>query len=122
MSALRDFEIEAIDLMCRDTLTPDQIQFLVRLESAESYEYTGCGYFLTVAHPALPNLTCTLSSPPVQGLSGEISAGFVVFLSPYKLTLECHTWGAVDVPENFRELDVKIKSPPTNYVDLAHET
>jgi len=46
----------------------------------------------------------------------------VVFLGEGALTLECHTWGAVDVPGDFRELNVSVSTPPTNFVDLRSAT
>jgi hypothetical protein len=40
-----------------------------------------------------------------------------VFLGNGKLTLECHTWGAVDVPADFRDRDVLISTPPITMVN-----
>jgi hypothetical protein len=108
--------------MAEGSLTEDQLRAVFSAESLSSYEYTGSGYFLSVKHASLPEAERTLSEPAVVGNAGEIQAGFVVFLGEGRLTLECHTWGAVDVPANFRELDVSVSTPPVNFVDLRRAT
>lgn len=117
MNALRPFEVQAIRLMTEGFLTVDQLRSVVSAQSLSSYEYTGCGYFLSVSHPSLPQANQTLSEPAVVGNAGDIQAGFVVFLGDGKLTLECHTWGAVDVPADFRDRHVVVSTPLTNVVD-----
>ncbi len=75
------------------------------------YEYTGSGYYLTVRHPALPAESRTLSAPVVIAESDDITAGFLIHLGDHALTLECHTWGPVDVPADFRDRDVCVRIP-----------
>jgi hypothetical protein len=94
------------------------MQILRDVERLDSYEYTGCGYFLSVKHPSLPAEPRTLSEPAVVGKVGDIQAGFVVFLGDGELTLECHTWGPVDIPEDFREREVLISALSANFVDI----
>ena len=117
MQAFRPFELKAIRLMAEGTLSEAQLISLDEIGLPLSYEYTGCGYFLTVVHSSLPTEKKTLSIPPVVGKAGNIQAGFVVFLGNQELTLECHTWGEVDVPENFRDLDVAIETPPIQFIE-----
>lgn len=118
MFAFRAFELQAIRLIATGVLSEDQLQALGDIERPSSYEYTGCGYFLTVRLPSLPLEPKTLSDPPVVGNSADIQAGFVIFLGNQELTLECHTWGAVDVPADFRDRMVTVSTPPVNFVDL----
>jgi hypothetical protein len=122
MGALRTFELEAIRLMTAGIMSPAQLELLREIERPVSYEYTGSGYFLTVTHPSFPEQRCTLSKPAVVGTVGEVSAGFVVFLGARELTLECHTWGPVDVPADFRDCCVLIGTLPANPVDLRDGT
>jgi len=122
MSAIRPFEAQAIRLMAHGFLSEEQLCSVFAAQSLSSYEYTGCGYFLSVKDPSLPEAEKTLSDPAVVGNCGDIQAGFVVFLGKRQLTLECHTWGAVDVPANFRELDVAVSTAPVNFVDLRSAT
>ena len=122
MPVFKGFELQAIRLMATGVLSEDQLQALGDIERASSYEYTGCGYFLTVRLQSLPVEPKTLSDPPVVGNSADIQAGFVVFLGNKELTLECHTWGVVDVPGDFRDLEVRISTPPVNFVDLRDAT
>jgi len=122
MTVFRQFELEAIRLMARGVLSDRQMQFLCAAEHLDSYEYTGCGYYLSVKHPSLPAEPCTLSEPAVVGKVGDIQAGFVVFIGYGELTLERHTWGPVDVPEDFREREVVTSAPPGNFVDLRCAT
>jgi hypothetical protein len=118
MPVFKNFEIKAIRLMAQSALPDDLLDRVLGAESADSYRYTGCGYFLTVKNAELPVERRSLSDPPVTGVSGEIQAGFIVYLGDNELTLECHTWGAVDVPSDFRDHDVQVQTPPVNYVDL----
>lgn len=122
MAAFRPFEVEAIRLMAEPVLPEALLSSVLAASEPHRYEYTGCGYYLTVKHPNLPRERQSLSEPPVAGVVGDIQAGFVVYLGDGELTLECHTWGAVDVPPEFRDLEVKIQTPPVNYVDLRGET
>lgn len=122
MSAFRFFELAAIRLMSSGALNDDQLRLLEDEAQPVEYNYTGCGYFLTVRHPTLPSVQRTLSDPAVVGTSGDIQAGFVVFLGDHELCLECHTWGPVDVPEDFRNRQVVISTPPINVVCLRGAT
>lgn len=119
MRAFLPFEQEAIRLMTRGQLPDDVLEEVLSSESQDRYEYTGCGYFLTVRNSRLPSEKRAFGYPPVAGLADEIQAGFVVHLGDNELTLECHTWGEFDVPEDFRERCVTIVTPPVNYVDLT---
>lgn len=122
MPAFRDFEMDAIRLMAAGVLTEAQLRAVKEADKPCRYNYTGSGYFLTVAHASLPTEQRTLSDPPVVGNAGEVQAGFVVFLGDQEVTMECHTWGAIDVPEDFREQRVLVSTPPVNFVDLRNAT
>ncbi|WP_198289180.1 hypothetical protein [Methyloversatilis thermotolerans] len=122
MPAFREFEKEAIRLMAANVLSEEQLRYALEADRPSSYNYTGSGYFLTVKHTSLPLEARTLSDPPVVGNVGEVQAGFVVFLGDQELTLECHTWGAIDVPEDFRDQPVVVSTPPVNLVDLRNAT
>ncbi|HTU68313.1 MAG TPA: hypothetical protein VMF52_20390 [Steroidobacteraceae bacterium] len=108
--------------MAQEFLSEDQLQSVFSAQALASYEYTGSGYFLSVSDPSLPEAARTFSEPAVVGIAGDIRAGFVVFLEERRLILECHTWGSVDVSENFRDLDVAVSTPRVNFVDLRTET
>lgn len=122
MPAFRAFELQAIGLMAEGVLSDGQLRSLRDVERPSRYEYTGSGYFLTVQHPSLPVGTRTLSAPAVVGSSGRVQAGFLVFLGNHELTLECHTWGNVDVPASFRDQEVTICTPPINVSGLRNAT
>ncbi len=96
-------------------LSGELLDVVLASDSHDRYEYTGSGYFLTVKHPGLPSVPQSLIDPPVSGVAGLVQAGFVVHLGEHELTLECHTWGEIDVPEDFRDLHVEIASPPANF-------
>jgi hypothetical protein len=119
VTTFRAFEQEAIRLMTKGQLPDNVLEEVLSSESQDRYEYTGSGYFLTVRDSRLPSEKRSLGDPPVAGLADEIQAGFVVHLGDNELTLECHTWGELDVPVDFRERQVRIITPPVNYVDLT---
>ncbi len=78
MAALRSLEVEAIRLMAVGFLTEEQLQAVAQAEQLDSYQYTGCGYFLSVKHPTLPEMRKTLSQPAVVGNTGDIQAGSAI--------------------------------------------
>jgi hypothetical protein len=112
MATFREFELEVIRRAAGHVLSDLQMEAIRNLQTPGRYEYTGCGYFLTVRHPSLPAERRTLSEPAILGNVGEIQAGFVVFLGDGELVLECHTWGPVAVPEDFRDRDVVVSTSP----------
>lgn len=117
VDALRDFELEAIRRLAAGVLSQEQLEGLKTLKTPARNEYTGCGYFLTVADPGLPGERKTLCVPPLIGTADDVVCGFIVFLGQHELTLECHTWGAVDVPADFRQRNVLVDEPsPENFI------
>jgi hypothetical protein len=56
----------------------------------------------------LPTERAVYSEPPVVGTAEDIQAGFLVFVENGELVLECHTWGAVELPAEFRDENVKV--------------
>ena len=117
MPVLREFEVEAIRLMAGDSLSATQLAWLKDYAGESEYRYTGSGYYLSIDHPSLPNVRRTLDEPAVVGRSGEIQCGFLVHLEPYRLVLECHTWGEIDVPSDFRDQSVLITTPKITRVE-----
>ena len=118
LPALQEFELIAIGLVAAGVLSPPQLDLLRRVEELDGYSCSSGGYFLTIKDSRLPNERLVLSDPPVVGNAGDVQVGFVVFLGGHELVLECHKWGAVDLPDDFRHLDVAISTPPVNCVDL----
>jgi hypothetical protein len=120
MPVFREFELRVIHLLAAGALTPQQFSLVSSLTEMVRYDYTGSGYFLTVSDPSLPTHRISLSSPAVVGHSGQIVCGFAVSLGDSELTLECHTWGSVLVPHDFRDFEVSLSTPPINVADLAN--
>jgi len=60
-----------------------------------------------VKHPGLP-FERSIPGPAVVGVGGGVLAGFAVFIENNGLTLECHGYGDIAVPADFRERDVKV--------------
>jgi len=73
------------------------------------YHATGYGYFLTVKHPSLPSKRNVYDKPMLIGHSGNVETGFIVFVENGELTIECHGWGDVVVPQDYREMDIRIR-------------
>lgn len=122
MAAFQPFEREAITLVARGHMSEELLNRVLSAPIATRYEYTGSGYFLTVAEPDLPLERRTLCEPPVAGVVDGVQAGFVAYIGDHELTLECHTWGEIDVPEDFRNRAVQVFAAPANFVDLRDAT
>jgi hypothetical protein len=110
MGEFRDFETHVLRLLVTQKLGAETVEAIERNAELVSYEYSGVGYFLTVKHPSLPSERIVCDKPNVVGRSGNIESGFVVFIENGELMLECHTWGEIDVPENFREQHVVVET------------
>jgi hypothetical protein len=115
MGVFRDFELEALELLLRDAVPPAQMRLIREFSGPIKYRYSGSGYFLTISDPSLPVERSTHSVPAAVGTSGEVQCGFA-FLGSHELTLECHTWGPVDVPADFRDQAVRISTPHVRVV------
>jgi hypothetical protein len=111
MNVFRGFELKALELLLHDALTPEQLRIVETFSGTARYKYTGSGYFLTILDRSLPIETSTCHRPAVVGNSGDVQCGFVAFLGNHELTLECHTWGPVDVPDDFRDRAITISTP-----------
>lgn len=111
MLTLKKYETEVLHLLVSQVLPTGQLETVIREGEHVSYEYTGSGYFLTLKHPSLPKARSVCSRPTVMGHADGIDCGFVVFIENGELVLECHTWGAIDVPEGFREKNVQLTQP-----------
>jgi hypothetical protein len=111
VGALKQFEIEALRLLLAGIVTDSQFSAIEQYAGPVVYEYTGSGYYLTIEHQNFVGGRRTCSEPAVVGEAGPIRCGFIAFLDNGSLVLECHTWGDIDVPDGFRDLDVHIGTP-----------
>lgn len=109
MEILKDYEKKVLGLLVLNVLSPDQLNRIVHEGKLVGYEYTGCGYFLTITHELLPKERIVCDEPTLIGEVNGITCGFVIFIENGELTLECHSWGELDVTENFRNEDVQVK-------------
>ena len=114
-SPFRPFELQAIRHLLGSDLSEAWLERLETEATLVSYEYSGCGYFVTVAHSMLPAERMVYSEPPVVGTAEEIEAGFLVFVENGEMMLECHSWGVNQVPAEFRDKNVKIE--PGGYIN-----
>jgi hypothetical protein len=105
---LKDYEIKVLYLLASNVLSAQQLETLVSEGEFVEYDYTGCGYFLSIRHPSLPKDRIVCHEPLVTGRADDIICGFVVFIENHQLTIECHSWGDIDVPEDFRDRDVQV--------------
>jgi hypothetical protein len=111
MSHFRPVEVEALHLLVEPVLGAEKTRIIVRDAQFVDYEYSGCGYFLTVKHDLVPKDRVVCGATMVVARAGEVEGGYIAFLENGELMLECYTAGAVDVPEGFRDLRVEITQP-----------
>ena len=106
MSHFRTFEVDALRLLGNATLGSDVVETVCRDAEFVSYKHTNVGYFLTVRHNLLPKARTVLSEPIVLGQVGDIDGSYLAFVQDNELILEYA--GTTDVPENFRDLPVRV--------------
>lgn len=104
----KDYEEKVLDILVSKTLSFKKLNEIIRNSEFVGYEFTGSGYYLTVRHQNLPKERIVCSKPALIGEAENIECGFVVFLENNELTIECHSWGELEVPENFREKNVQL--------------
>ena len=109
MDVFKGFEKAVLSILLKNTFTVEVIESIQNEAEFSSYDYTGCGYFLSVRHAVFPSGRQVCDTPIVIGEYNDITCGFVVFLEDGELTLECHSWSETEVPANFRDQPVKIK-------------
>lgn len=109
---MKEFEVIVVDRLLGSDFSAELLEDVKTNASLSSYEWTsGGGYFLTLKHDRLPVDRRVFSRPTLIGEVDEIVSGFVVFVEDKELTLECHSWGGMDVPENYRDRNVEIREP-----------
>ena len=102
----RYFEREAIRALVGGKLGRDVVERVLSATEVE-VDWTGAGYFLTVADDDLPTERSVFSTPLIVGTGGGVDVGFVVFVENAQLTLECH--GFDDrFPDDLRDVEVSL--------------
>ena len=118
MTALRDFEVKAISILAGSELSRVALDAILKAPELSRYEYTGCGYFATVAVPLKLPEPVTLCEPHVTGTLGETVCSFILHLRPDEVTLECEPCYGPNAGPDFRDGPVVVASEPGNVVDL----
>lgn len=109
MKSLKEFEVKVIRLLLQGILLSEQIDEILQNNKFVDYEYTGSGYFLSITHQSLTEKRIVCSRPIVVGKTQDgIVSGFVLFIENKVLTIECHSWGEINIPEDFRKRNIEI--------------
>ncbi len=108
MTVFRPHEAKVVRLLAGSHLPPDVLDGVIAGAAFVGLEETGCGYFLTVEHSALPSERMVCGEPLVRGRAGDLECGFVLFLEGGQLTLECHSWSDESIPPGLRDRDVEV--------------
>jgi hypothetical protein len=108
VSALATFERAVVAALVSDHLPAHVVESVLENAELVSFEATGAGYLLTVAHPLLPAARTVCNTPMLIGRADDLECGFVVFLENGELTLECHAWSDA-LPDDFRTRDVRVE-------------
>jgi hypothetical protein len=109
MQSLKKHELEVLDLLISGDISETIIKEIKNEPHVIDYTVTGYGYFLTVKHPSLPSNRSVYNKPMLIGQSGNVETSFIIFAENGELTIECHGWGDIVVPQDYREMDIKIR-------------
>lgn len=107
MTFFRPFEEKALRLLCTAALGEATLDAICTGSEFVSYSYSGVGYFLTVRHALLSEARIVLSKPIIVGEVDEVTGTYLVFIKDNELMLEYAA--TTDVPENFRDLAVRVE-------------
>jgi hypothetical protein len=108
VSAFRKFEAQVLRLLVIPKLDEQVVSLIEQNAEIVSYEYSGCGYFLTVRHPAIPLERIVCDKPLVTGVARGVTGGFLIFIENGELMLECYELGEPTIPADYRDLDVAV--------------
>ena len=111
MASLKPHELAVLEVLISKVIPEDILQEIKNDPHISAYDVTGNGYFLTIKHPRLPEKRIVCDKPLLIGESGGIETGFIVFIEKRELTIECHSWGDLQIPPNYRESEVRIRKP-----------
>lgn len=112
-----NYEKKVLEILVSNELSSEKLIDVIENAVFIGYEYTGSGYYLAVRHPNLPKNRIVCSKPTLVGEAENIKCGFVVFLENNELTIECHSWGELEIPENFREKNIQLREFDENQTD-----
>jgi hypothetical protein len=111
------YEKKVLEMLVSNNLLAVKLTDIFQDAEFVGYEYTGSGYFLTVRHPNLPENRIVCHKPEIIGEAENIECGFIVFLENKELTIECHSWGEIEIPENFREKNVELREIDESHIN-----
>src|SRR5215469_15344539 len=86
LTLLREYERRVVQLLVVPHLGAAAVKTIVNEARLVSYENTGVGYFLTLAHPSIPSERMVCDKPTVSGQLGDTPCGFVIFIERGELT------------------------------------
>jgi hypothetical protein len=105
----KNYEKRVLELLVENKLPTVKLSDIFHNVEFIGYEYTGSGYYLTVRHPNLPKNRMVFSHPALIGEAEKIECGFVIFIENNEMIFECHSWGEVEIPTNYREKNIEIR-------------
>lgn len=104
---LKEFEKKVIKLLTSGVFSSYEIEEIIETAKFVGLEdNAGSGYFITIQHANFPKDYLVCSTPTIIGEFDDVNCGFVIFLENEELTLECHSWGEKELPQDFREKDI----------------
>lgn len=107
MTYAKEFEKEIIRLLCEPYLEKTLIEQICEMEASD-FENSGCGYFIFFKHESLPKKRIVCNKPNLLGEWNSIQSGFIIFIEDHEIMFECYTNGEIEVPENYRQKNVKV--------------
>lgn len=110
MESLRDYEKKVIRLLTSAFLSSEEINSIVCGGQLVRCQYTGGSYLLEISHPQLPKEKIVCSKPVVIGQADDIVCRFMIVIEKSRLTIECHSWGELNVTESLRYKQVQVEA------------
>jgi hypothetical protein len=105
---LTRFETEVLANLLQDRFTRAEWQALLSSYEVISYKFTAAGYFLSITSDKIRLEKETIYQPLIIGKVNKLEVGFLLFAEGSNLTIECHSWGDSNLPDDIRELDINI--------------
>jgi hypothetical protein len=106
---LNKYEIEVLRIMLISEYSASDIENIILTSTFGSFDFTGAGYFLEISNDLFPVKRKVISEPFLIGKTKGVQVGFVLFLENKTLTIECHSWGIENPPEDIRSHIIEIE-------------
>lgn len=104
---LKAHEIKVIDMLASNVFSSEIMKSLKENPTIKEIDVTGHGYFITIAHPSLPETRIICNKPMIIGSCNGVESTFLIFIENHELTIERAGVGEIEPPEDYKDCEIR---------------